>query len=100
MINAPCVPTAALHPQPHTSVAEGEAPRHSSIGVSFSPFHSALLFLFLLVDVVPIFLIICSPSCDLQTAAAGAGADGDGGEAVTFKLVLGNSSLSDALGTR
>lgn len=59
MINAPCVPTAALHPQPHTSVAEGETPRHSSIRVSFSPFILRSSFCFLLVDIVPIFFIIC-----------------------------------------
>lgn len=41
MINAPCVPTTALHPQPHTShtsVAEGETLQHSRICASFSLF--------------------------------------------------------------
>lgn len=38
MINAPCVPIAALHPQPHTSVAEGETLQHSGMRASFCLF--------------------------------------------------------------
>lgn len=101
MINAPCVPTAALHPQPHTSAAQGETLQHSSsLILSFYP---AFLFLFLLMDIVSIFFSAHHlwTSCDARTGAAvAAAAAGDGGEAVTFKLWLSNPSLSDALGTR
>lgn len=57
------------------------------------------LFLFLLVDIVPVFFSAhhLRPSCDVATGGASAG--GDGGEAVTFKPWLSNPSLSDALGT-
>lgn len=103
MINAPHVPTPALHPQPRSSAARGETLQH----LAFEP-HSLFIFrvlvlkpsfLFLLVDIVPLFFSAHHlwPACDVPTGGASAG--GDGGEAVTFKQWLSNPSLSDALST-
>lgn len=95
MINAPLVPTPALHPQPHSSVARGETLQHPFSVYIPCPCFKAPLF-------VPPRgycprLLLCPSSAAIATGGASAG--GDGGEAVTFKPWLSNPSLSDGLGT-
>lgn len=98
MINAPLIPTR-LSTLSHAPPWPGVKLFSTYSLLIFRVLVLKPLFLFLLVDIVPVFFSAhhLPPSCDVATGGASAG--GDGGEAVTFKPRLSNPSLSDALGT-